>query len=50
MTLQDGLELERRLFFEAIRSPDALQLMRLYVQAGQDPERLAQMLMEGGES
>jgi enoyl-CoA hydratase/carnithine racemase len=50
MTLQDGLELERRLFFEAIRSPDALQLMRLYVQAGQDPERLAQMLMGGGES
>jgi enoyl-CoA hydratase/carnithine racemase len=47
MTLEDGLELERRLFFEAIRSPEALLLMRLYVEAGQDPERLAQMLSEG---
>jgi enoyl-CoA hydratase/carnithine racemase len=47
MTLEDGLALERRLFFEAIRSPEALLLMRLYVEAGQDPERLAQMLSEG---
>jgi enoyl-CoA hydratase/carnithine racemase len=48
LPLQEGLELERRLFFEAIRSPDALNIMRLYVQAGQDPERLAEMISEGG--
>jgi enoyl-CoA hydratase len=43
MTLEDGLVLERKLFFEAIRSDDALQLMRLYVSVGQDPEKLADL-------
>jgi enoyl-CoA hydratase/carnithine racemase len=49
MTLPDGLSLERRLFFEAIRSPDALALMRLYVKAGQDPERVAELLSGGAD-
>ena len=44
MTLEDGLALERRLFFEAIRADEALMIMRLYVQAGQDQEKLARML------
>jgi len=39
MTLQDGLILERELFFEAMRSHDAIQIMRLYVAAGQDREK-----------
>jgi enoyl-CoA hydratase len=43
MGLQDGLILERELFFEAIRSGDALQIMRLYVSAGQDAQKLAEM-------
>jgi len=45
MTLEDGLILERKLFFEAIRSDDALQLMRLYVSVGQDAEKLADLLL-----
>ena len=44
MTLQDGLNLERTLFFDAIRTDDALQIMRLYVAAGQDREKLQAML------
>ncbi len=48
MTLQDGLLLERELFFEAIRSDDALQIMRLYVAAGQDREKLAAIVEEAG--
>ena len=44
MTLEDGLALERKLFFEAIRADEALVIMRLYVQADQDPEKLARML------
>jgi enoyl-CoA hydratase len=43
MGLQDGLILERKLFFEAIRSGDALQIMRLYVSVGQDAQKLAEM-------
>ena len=46
MKLQDGLILERELFFEAIRSEDALQFMRLYVSAGQDREKLEAMFLE----
>ena len=48
MTLQDGLLLERELFFEAIRSDDALQIMRLYVATGQDGEKLAAIVEEAG--
>lgn len=44
MTLEDGLVLERKLFIEAIRSDDALELMRLYVSVGQDREKLAELL------
>ncbi|MBW2087181.1 MAG: enoyl-CoA hydratase/isomerase family protein [Deltaproteobacteria bacterium] len=44
MTLQKGLILERKLFFEAIRSKEAVELMRLYVSTGQDREKLAAML------
>jgi enoyl-CoA hydratase/carnithine racemase len=49
LTLQDGLTLERKLFFEAIRSDDAVQIMRLYVAAGQDREKLAALMEEAGE-
>jgi enoyl-CoA hydratase/carnithine racemase len=49
MTLQDGLTLERKLFFDAIRTDDALQIMRLYVAAGQDREKLQAMLEEQGD-
>ncbi|MCP4753773.1 MAG: enoyl-CoA hydratase/isomerase family protein [Proteobacteria bacterium] len=48
-TMTDGLTLERRLFFDSIRSEDALAIMRLYVQAGQDPEKLAKMMQESEE-
>ncbi len=44
MNLQDGRTLERKLFFDAIRSEDAMQIMRLYVSAGQDREKLAALL------
>jgi enoyl-CoA hydratase/carnithine racemase len=45
MKLEDGLILERKLFFQTIRSNDALQLMRLYVAAGQDREALERFLL-----
>lgn len=44
MTLQDGLVHERKLFFEAIRSDVAIQIMRMYVAAGQDREKLAALM------
>jgi len=44
VALEDGLILERRLFFESIRSDDALQRMRVYVAAGQDAQKLADLL------
>ena len=48
MTLPDGLILERKLFFESVRSDDALQIMRLYVAAGQDREKVAALIEETG--
>ena len=48
MTLQDGLIFERELFFEAMRSDDAIQIMRLYVAAGQDREKMTAMVEEAG--
>jgi enoyl-CoA hydratase/carnithine racemase len=48
MTLQDGLILERKLFFEAVRSDDAVEIMRLYVAAGQDREKMAELIEETG--
>jgi len=44
LSLKDGLMLERELFFEAIRTEDSINLMRLYVEAGQDREKLAQLM------
>jgi enoyl-CoA hydratase len=49
MTLQDGLTLERELFFESVRSDDAMQIMRLYVAAGQDREKMAAIIEEAGQ-
>lgn len=40
MSLEDGLALESELFRELVKSDDALNLMRAYVAAGQDVERL----------
>jgi 2,4-dienoyl-CoA reductase-like NADH-dependent reductase (Old Yellow Enzyme family)/enoyl-CoA hydratase/carnithine racemase/NADPH-dependent 2,4-dienoyl-CoA reductase/sulfur reductase-like enzyme len=48
MSLPDGLLLERKLFFEGIKTDDALNRMRLYLAAGQDREKLAAMLEEAG--
>jgi enoyl-CoA hydratase/carnithine racemase len=48
MSMQDGLLLERKLFFDAIRSEDALNIMRLYVEAGQDREKLLAILEKVG--
>ncbi len=43
-TVQEGLLLNFRLFMEAIRGDEALMLMKLYVEAGQDREALIKML------
>jgi enoyl-CoA hydratase/carnithine racemase len=48
MPLQDGLMLERELFFECLRSDDAINIMRLYVAAGQDREKLLAMVEKVG--
>jgi enoyl-CoA hydratase/carnithine racemase len=44
MDLKDGLMLERELFFKAIRNEESLNIMRLYVEAGQDREKMAKLL------
>jgi enoyl-CoA hydratase len=46
--LQDGLMLERELFFECLRSDDAVNIMSLYVAAGQDREKLLAMVEKVG--
>jgi 2,4-dienoyl-CoA reductase-like NADH-dependent reductase (Old Yellow Enzyme family)/enoyl-CoA hydratase/carnithine racemase/thioredoxin reductase len=48
MGLPEGLLLERKLFFQGIKSDDALNIMRLYVAAGQDRDKLAAMVEEAG--
>ena len=48
MPLQDGLMLERKLFFDALRSEDAINIMRIYVAAGQDRDKLLALLEEVG--
>ena len=48
MTLPDGLLKERALFFECLRSEEAIALMRFYVDAGQDPDKVAAVLEEVG--
>lgn len=46
MTLQDGMIRERELFYESIQDPEALQIMELYVEAGQNREESAELLRE----
>ena len=48
MTLQDGLMLEREIFFQSIRSDDAINIMRLYVAVGQDREKLEALVEKVG--
>ena len=48
MPLQDGLLLERKLFFESMQSDDAMNAMRLYVAAGQDREKLLEIIEKVG--
>ena len=38
LTLQEGLLLERKLFFESLLNPETLELMKLYVETGQNRE------------
>ncbi len=45
-TLQDGLMLERELFFNCLRTPETLELMKLYVETGQDREKALELLQE----
>ncbi|NQU15673.1 MAG: hypothetical protein HQ561_16080, partial [Desulfobacteraceae bacterium] len=47
-TLPDGLLLERDLFFETLRSDEALEIMRLYVATGQDREKLTALVEKVG--
>ena len=49
MTQEEGLRLNMDLFLEAIRSDDALNIMRLYVAVGQDREKLAALAEEAGQ-
>jgi enoyl-CoA hydratase len=48
MPLQEGLLLERELFFKCLRSDDAINIMRLYVEVGQDREKLEALINEVG--
>lgn len=48
LPLQGGLMLERELFFESLRSDEAISLMRLYVAAGQDAEKLLALVEKVG--
>jgi hypothetical protein len=48
MTLPDSLVLARKLFVDSMKTEDALRIMRLYVAAGQDREKLQAMLEEQG--
>jgi hypothetical protein len=40
--------LEREIFFKSIRSDDAINIMRLYVAAGQDREKMEALVEEVG--
>ncbi len=46
VTLQEGLLLERRIFFESLLNPETLELMKLYVETGQDREKALEFLQE----
>jgi enoyl-CoA hydratase/carnithine racemase len=45
-TLQEGLLLVRELFFDCLQNPEALELMKLYVETGQDREKATELLQE----
>ncbi|MEW6185691.1 MAG: enoyl-CoA hydratase/isomerase family protein [Thermodesulfobacteriota bacterium] len=45
-SLSDGLLLERKLFFECLRNSEALELMKIYVETGQDREKAMEKLQE----
>jgi enoyl-CoA hydratase len=44
MTLPEGLTLERKLFIECLQDPESQEIMRLYVESGQDRELLEKYL------
>jgi enoyl-CoA hydratase len=46
LTLQEGLFLERRLFFDSLLDSESLELMKLYVELGQDREKALEKLQE----
>jgi enoyl-CoA hydratase/carnithine racemase len=46
MTLQDGMIRERELFFESIQDPVALEIMKLYVEMGQNREKSTDLIRE----
>lgn len=46
LPLQEGLIRERGLFFESLINPETLELMRLYVETGQDREKALELLQE----
>ena len=45
-SFREGLDLNYKLFFEAIRGDEALDIMKAYVAAGQDREKMVAMLEE----
>ncbi len=49
ITIEEGLRLNMNRFFESIRDPQSLLMMKLYVAAGQDGEKLAEIFAEVGE-
>lgn len=46
LPLQEGLLLERRIFFESLLNPETLELMKLYVESGQDREKALEVLQD----
>jgi len=48
LRLQEGLALNRELFIKGIRSDYARIIMRLYLAAGQDADRLSKVFEEAG--
>jgi enoyl-CoA hydratase/carnithine racemase len=44
MSLLDGMFRERELFFEAIQDPETLEIMKLYVETGQDREKSTEII------
>jgi enoyl-CoA hydratase len=44
--LQDGLTRERELFFESLRTPETLEIMKAYVELGQDREKALELFQQ----